>query len=483
MGATGAPQQAGQVAPGQVQANPNAAAAQAQKPKISDQLLQHVNKMVFRPPLHIAEKSTAEAAKWIEEMRERYARALMTMESSKKRLASMEQSFNERKQQGNPVRDDELRAFQVRKEQQLKLYAEAHKWMDGIRKQQGNLQGAGQASQNAAAAAAATAAAPAAQQTDNAQTAGNAQANAQSNVPNVTAAVNAATEAARNQAAAANRASPANGVSTPIQPPTRPTPSVTQPAAQPTQVQPQVQPQIQGQVQTQPQQQPHPPTVNTALAANTAMQNQATGTPTGARVQTPQSATAASAAGPTRALSHSAALSLANQRAATTPGSAPVQGQQPGGGTPTPTGGVMTQGIMAPGVQHQQGHPHAHPTQSQQTIQSKMPIPKHLPERATAVPQGVTVGGGVNTGRPTMSQGGGTLGGVMNQPAVPRIPAYSHEAEGDHVLSKKKLDELVRQVCGGAAEGQEGNLLTPEVEEVSKTRLASCSKVYVLTRH
>jgi transcription initiation factor TFIID subunit 12 len=143
----------------------------------------------------------------------------------------------------------------------------------------------------------------------------------------------------------------------------------------------------------------------------------------------------------------------------------------------------MTQGIMAPGVQHQQGHPHAHPTQSQQTIQSKMPIPKHLPERATAVPQGVTVGGGVNTGRPTMSQGGGTLGGVMNQPAVPRIPAYSHEAEGDHVLSKKKLDELVRQVCGGAAEGQEGNLLTPEVEEVSKTRLASCSKVYVLTRH
>lgn len=54
----------------------------------------------------------------------------------------------------------------------------------------------------------------------------------------------------------------------------------------------------------------------------------------------------------------------------------------------------------------------------------------------------------------------------MNQPAVPRIPAYNHDAEGDHVLSKKKLDELVRQVCGGPAEGQDGNFLTPEVEEV-----------------
>ncbi len=96
-----------------------------------------------------------------------------------------------------------------------------------------------------------------------------------------------------------------------------------------------------------------------------------------------------------------------------------------------------------------------------------MPIPKHLPERATAVPQGVTVGGGVASGRPTMSQGSGTLGGVLNQPALPKIPAYSHDAEGDHVLSKKKLDELVRQVCGAPPENQEGNLLSPEVEEVS----------------
>jgi transcription initiation factor TFIID subunit 12 len=55
----------------------------------------------------------------------------------------------------------------------------------------------------------------------------------------------------------------------------------------------------------------------------------------------------------------------------------------------------------------------------------------------------------------------------MGQPAVARTPAYQLEGEGDRILNKKKLDELVRQVCGGTAEGQEGNLLMPEVEEVS----------------
>ncbi|PHH70311.1 hypothetical protein CDD82_7212 [Ophiocordyceps australis] len=266
-----------------------------------------------------------------------------------------------------------------------------------------------------------------------------------------------------------------------------------------------------------------------------------------ARVQTPQAAPP----GPARTLSHSAAMSLANQRAANTPGGASLPNQQSSVAAHSPAGGPT----------HQQGHPHAHPTQqqqqplppqaqqlqkqmqqaqqqpsqghsqpppqaqpqpppqahsqpqaqsqpqpppqappqaqpqpppqgppqaqpqaqphppsqaqpqpssqtqSQQSMVSKMPIPKQLPEKATTIPQGVSVGGGVNPGRPSMTQGSGTLGGVMNQPAVSRVPAYNHDAEGDHVLSKKKLDELVRQVCGGSAEGHEGSLLAPEVEE------------------
>lgn len=53
----------------------------------------------------------------------------------------------------------------------------------------------------------------------------------------------------------------------------------------------------------------------------------------------------------------------------------------------------------------------------------------------------------------------------MNQPALSKTPAYQLDGEGERILNKKKLDELVRQVCGGTAEGQEGNMLTPEVEE------------------
>jgi transcription initiation factor TFIID subunit 12 len=40
------------------------------------------------------------------------------------------------------------------------------------------------------------------------------------------------------------------------------------------------------------------------------------------------------------------------------------------------------------------------------------------------------------------------------------------EGEGDRVLSKKKLDELVRQVTGGGQGLEDGMGLTPDVEEV-----------------
>ena len=49
--------------------------------------------------------------------------------------------------------------------------------------------------------------------------------------------------------------------------------------------------------------------------------------------------------------------------------------------------------------------------------------------------------------------------------------------------AKKKLDELVRQVCGGGAEGQEGNLLMPEVEEVRITTLVCADEPAFLANH
>lgn len=117
----------------------------------------------------------------------------------------------------------------------------------------------------------------------------------------------------------------------------------------------------------------------------------------------------------------------------------------------------------------QPSHPHAHPQQpSATTINSKMPIPKTLPEKATAPPTAVSVGGGVSNNRPSLGGGMGIPGGVQGQPVIQKnTNAYNFDADGEHVMSKKKLDELTRQVVGGQP-GIDGNYMTPDVEEVSR---------------
>lgn len=56
----------------------------------------------------------------------------------------------------------------------------------------------------------------------------------------------------------------------------------------------------------------------------------------------------------------------------------------------------------------------------------------------------------------------------MAQPAISRAPPYTLEGEGDRVLSKRKLDELVRQVTGSAPSSdnsESSSVLAPDVEE------------------
>ena len=406
---------------------------QQAKPQLPPHVASHLASVTLRaPPNIVKDKTPAEVQKWIDDAKERYGRALVQMETSKKHLASLEKHVKDRTDGGNPLSEQEMGQVNARKDQQRRLHGEAKTFADNFRKQLTSVPAPAAAAQR-----------PAGQQQP-VQQANNAQS--------VTAPVNAAMEAAKQQQQQGNRTTQVHPPQTPVHPPQRPGPSIQQPAN----------------AQQQPKQE---------LPQQSASMNGAQ--PISAPAQQARAATqpvppTGPAAGQGRALTHSAALSLANSRASNTPGSAQVQGQQQqqqqqsqpqsgGAGTPVSAGPQVQNAMSA-----QQGHPHAHPgTQQQPTIQSKMPIPKQLPERAMSVPQGVTVGGGVAAGRPTMSQGSGTLGGVMNQPAVARVQAYNHEAEGDHVLSKKKLDELVRQVCGGTAEGQEGNMLTPDVEEVS----------------
>ena len=86
-----------------------------------------------------------------------------------------------------------------------------------------------------------------------------------------------------------------------------------------------------------------------------------------------------------------------------------------------------------------------HPITKQIQVQSPRPV--DMP------PSRPTLTGGPNVGMP----------GQMAMPALSSYPGYVLEAsENGKVLSKKKLNELVRQVCGPGQEEQ----LTPEVEEV-----------------
>lgn len=88
-----------------------------------------------------------------------------------------------------------------------------------------------------------------------------------------------------------------------------------------------------------------------------------------------------------------------------------------------------------------------------------MPIPRTL---NTTTPVPVQMG----QARPTMSGPTNGAPGPMGQPVINKFPPFQLEGEGDRVLSKRKLDELVRQVTGGSEDA-----LTPEVEEVSSVYL------------
>ena len=108
-----------------------------------------------------------------------------------------------------------------------------------------------------------------------------------------------------------------------------------------------------------------------------------------------------------------------------------------------------------------QDQPKTQLTPQQNLTNPRMPIPKDLKVTPRQpVPMCLA--------RPTLT-GGPTNGamGPMGQPAIQKHPGYVLEGDGERVLSKKKLEELVRQVTGGSGvESEEGETLSAEVEEV-----------------
>ncbi|KAI5199964.1 hypothetical protein E4T39_05967 [Aureobasidium subglaciale] len=148
--------------------------------------------------------------------------------------------------------------------------------------------------------------------------------------------------------------------------------------------------------------------------------------------QQPYQSPAAPGQGQPQPLTHAAAINQAQRT---------YSEQQQGQGTPT----------AQPGGQ---AFNHAQNT-ALNVGNPKFPIPKNLPTTGPHNP--VAMG----PARPTFGGPSNGAPGMMGQPAVQKTPHFILEGEGDRVLSKKKLDELVRQVTGGG----EGDGLTPDVEE------------------
>lgn len=454
------------------------APGQAQQPgaralgiTLTPQVRRHLDQMTFLAPQATVDQGPEAVAKWTTSIRERYGKAVMQMTVTVERIKALDGYIKGLQAKGSSMTSEEQQKLQEAMQSKTmasKAHTDAKTFVENFRREQTAIKEA--RAQLTGGAQDATAPQPARPGPSPQQLVNNTN----SSVPQASPA----TEAAKGQpqpAGLAGRPPGANGQAgqplpqaqaqppAPISAPTQPSPVPSAPPAPGT---------AGAQVKIEPGTQQHvapPPPVNTAIATAAAAGLPSAGTPTqnSARIQTPLTATPTT--GAPRSLSHSAALTLANQ-SRSQPNSVPTN-QTPQQGTPQGIGGTpASAGVMGTAQQPQAGHPHAHPTQiPQATLTQKLPIAKTLPEKATMPPQPVSANiGGVTPGRPTYTQGGGSTGGVMGQPVLPKIPVVQMEGEGERVLNRKKLDDLVRQVCGGQAEGQEGNGLTPDVEEVSR---------------
>jgi transcription initiation factor TFIID subunit 12 len=226
---------------------------------------------------------------------------------------------------------------------------------------------------------------------------------------------------------------------------------------------------------TQPSQAPQGPTPHSISSAVSAARNQASAAPAAATPQTEQAQTTPSQnpLNGTPASQHQPNPSPYNmqQSHADAPGSALAPHQGPPRSLSHPALShqtAMSQSAQSHATLPQQQQPqsaaHAHPSGylNNPKKDDRQPITKNL--QVTA-PQAIAV----PPARPTLNGGPGVgMPGQMGQPAIPSMPGYVLETSEDgRVLSKKKLQELVREVCGPGGDDQ----LTPEVEEVSYSPL------------
>lgn len=412
------------------EAAPNQNAAQGARPphKLSEQMMQHINTFPYALPPHIAPGSD-EGKQWLQEAKTKYGKSLMAMESTQMQLKNLENMLKQRNEQGMPLNENEQKEYIAKKENLQKGHADAKRYSESFRKQQEHHNELAAQKAGNGSAGTARSSISAAQQVPN---------SAQQN----TETVNAAFQAARNQQMQSGRVNaPANGQLAQQNEQAPPGQSINAPSHQNNA-------QTAGGQASNIKVEPgvNQPQVNTALANAPHMQQNLSRQQNSPHSAVPQSATST---GPPRPLSHPAALAQAARTYSSTQTS----------GTPNVMGAAS----------------HAHPSVPREIPNintSKMPIPKQLPDRAIALPQPVPM----QPSRPTISGGPTNAGsGLMGQPVLQKTPGFNLEGEGERVMNKRKLDELVRQVTGGGEGLDSGEGLTPEVEDVRLPFLAPIS--------
>ena len=387
-------------------------------PEYSNKIIEEVRKLKIIPPVAVVAQGPEKARAWVHDAQNKYASHLQRLELASVQLRELERSINQMQAQSRALTPHEHEQIRVRRENIEQRQRDTNEFLrrfqsqqDALRAQQDALraqQAQAQAGNGQEAVPNTTQAPSASTHTQEHKTGTNTQTQIKPEPPNQPHTLSSAVDAARNSGYEAKRSamSPQN-------------------AGQPSQLPSNQQPVPRPQVSQNPIATSHPPlNVNTSARAPDQQRNSphvASTQPTNLPQDNPI------------ALSHQAAMEQARSSYS-----------HPSIHQPTP-----------------QSATHGHPTDTKsQQNQAKMPIPKEL---NVAPLQPVSMG----PSRPTLTNGPGPIGPI-GQPAYPRHPGYVLEGEGERVLSKKKLEELVRQVTGGTGgESEEGEALTAEVEEVS----------------
>lgn len=380
----------------------------------SQKVISSVQSQKFVVPPNLAAQGEEVSQNWMREAKHKFAQHLQKHETAQLRLQELGQVAEARRRDGKTFSQEEAQTLTARKQLILQTIEEAKTYLTRFKSHQDNLRATSTGNPNVNANGDARLQA---QSTDQSAGATNSQAaQKHTELQGQPHTVSSALDAARNQGNSNNRTamSPQNAG--------QPGQSVINQAQNP---------QIQASQVQQPNSQPNL-SINTGGPATPQQPNsQQNQNPQSANSQVPHP------------LSHRAAMAQAAQSYS-----------QPNYQQSTP-----------------QSSTHAHPqignrdnvgNRDAQTSNSvKMPIPKDL-----KVSQHVPVSMG--PARPTLT-GGPSSGamGPLGQPAIQKHPGFVLEGEGERVLSKKKLEELVRQVTGGSGgESEEGETLSADVEEV-----------------